>query len=126
MNKPFKFSDRLKSFDYAFQGLKTFFLTQHNAWVHCLAALIAIVLSCILHISTTEWLFVILAIGLVFITEMLNTAIEFLCDAITLETHPQIKKTKDVSAAAVLLASVVAAIIGLIIFIPKLISLLSA
>jgi len=126
MNKPFKFSDRLKSFDYAFQGLKTFFLTQHNAWVHCLAAVLAITLSYVLHINITEWLFVIFAIGLVFITEMLNTAIEFLCDAITLETHPRIKKVKDVSAAAVLLASVVAAIIGLIIFIPRLINLFSA
>lgn len=126
MNKPFKFSERLKSFDYAFQGLKTFFLTQHNVWLHCLAAILAITLSCVLHISSTEWLFVVFTIGLVFITEMLNTAIEYLCDAITLETHPLIKKVKDVSAAAVLLASVVAVIIGLIIFMPRLINLLSA
>jgi len=126
MNKPFKISERLKSFDYAVQGLKTFFITQHNARLHLLAAVVVLLMSYVLHINTVEWLFIIFSIGLVFIAEMMNTAIEFLCDKITLETHPQIKKVKDVSAAAVLLASLAAVIVGLIIFTPKIIGLFNA
>lgn len=124
MKKPFNLKDRSNSFSYAFEGLKTFFKTQHNAWIHLTAAILIFTVSYFLHISSTEWLFITLAIVLVFICEMLNTAIEFLCDKISPAIDPQIKKVKDIAAAAVLISSFFAIIIGGIIFIPKLIALL--
>lgn len=118
-NKKFSTKARLKSFYYAFQGLKLFFQTQHNAWIHAVSAIVVILLGFLFNINTTEWCWLIVAIAMVFITEMLNTAIEFLCDFVSSEIHPQIKKVKDVSAAAVLIASVAAVAIGLILFLPK-------
>lgn len=110
---------RIKSFSYAFQGIKTFFQTQHNAWIHSFATIVVIVLGYILKLSFYEWCWIILAIAFVFITEMLNTALEFLTDLVSPEYHPIAKKTKDVAAGAVLLAALLAIIIGLIIFVPK-------
>lgn len=110
---------RIKSFSYAFQGIKTFFQTQHNAWIHSFATIVVIVLGYILKLSFNEWCWIILAIVFVFITEMLNTALEFLTDLVSPEYHPIAKKTKDVAAGAVLLAALLAIIIGLIIFVPK-------
>lgn len=118
-NKKFSTNARFKSFYFAFQGLKLFFKTQHNSWIHAVSALMVIVFGFLLKINSTEWCWLIIAISMVFITEMLNTSIEFLCDFVSPEIHPQIKKIKDVSAAAVLIASFAAIAIGLIIFLPK-------
>lgn len=118
-NKKFSTNARFKSFYFAFQGLKLFFKTQHNAWIHAVSALIVIVLGFLLKVNSAEWCWLIVAISMVFITEMLNTAIEFLCDFVSPEIHPQIKKIKDVSAAAVLIAALAAVTIGMIIFLPK-------
>ena len=118
-NKKFSTKARFKSFYFAFQGLKVFFKTQHNAWIHAVSALIVFIVGFVLKASSTEWCWLIVAISMVFITEMLNTAIEFLCDFVSPEIHPQIKKIKDVSAAAVLIASFAAVAIGMIIFLPK-------
>lgn len=112
----FSLRNRIKSFSYAFQGIKTFFLTQHNAWIHALATFIVIILGIVVNLSTSEWCWIGLAIALVFITEMLNTAIEFLTDIISPEHHPLAKKTKDVAAGAVLLAAIFALIIGFFVF----------
>lgn len=116
--KKFSLSDRIKSFTYAFEGLATFFKTQHNAWIHVVAGVFALALGFLFSITSNEWCWIVMAIAMVFITEMLNTAIEFLCDMISTEIHPQIKKVKDVSAAAVLIAATAAVVIGLMIFRP--------
>lgn len=118
-NNPFRISDRIKSVGYALEGVVVFFKTQHNALIQTIFAVAAIILGCIWEISATEWCFLIFAIALVFITEMLNTAIEFLTDLASPNIHPQAKKVKDVAAGAVLVAAITAAIIGLIIFLPK-------
>ena len=117
--KSFSFKDRIKSFSYALQGIKTFFQTQHNAWIHALAGICVIVLGIVFKLTIPEWCWLIFAIGLVFITEMLNTAIEFLTDLVSPEYHPLAKKVKDVAAGAVLFASIVALFIGTIIFFSK-------
>ena len=117
---PFSLRNRIKSFSYAFQGIKTFFLTQHNAWIHAIATIIVIILGNIVALSTNEWCWIILSIALVFITEMLNTAIEFLTDIVSPEYHPLAKKTKDVAAGAVLFSAVFSLVIAFLIFIPKL------
>jgi len=127
MEKSQKFSvvNRLKSFKYAFRGLKFFFIHDHNGRLHFIAATIAIGLSCFLHLSASEWMIILLIIGAVIVTEMINASIEKLADVVSPAYHPKIKIVKDVAAGAVLVAAFLAVIIGGIIFIPKLLSCIS-
>ena len=117
-NKKFSTGDRIKSFGYAFEGLSTFFRTQHNSWIHVAAAVVAVAAGFYCRINSTEWCWIIAAIALVFITELFNTAIEFLCDVVSPGIHPQIKKVKDIAASAVLIAAIAAVIIAVVIFAP--------
>jgi diacylglycerol kinase (ATP) len=119
--KPFSLLARIRSFKYAFNGISDFFQNEHNALIHLFIAIVAIGLGIWLSISRSEWIIVIFLIGLVFMAELFNTAIEKLGDSITSEYRETIRKAKDLSAAAVLIAAIVAALIGLIIFIPRLI-----
>jgi diacylglycerol kinase (ATP) len=118
-NKPFSILARARSFKYAFGGVKDFFKAEHNAWLHLLGTLIAIILAIALHISRLEWIALVFAIGFVWIAELFNTVIEKIMDFVSIEQHPNIRFIKDLSAAAVLVAAVVAFITGCIIFIPK-------
>lgn len=122
---PFSIIDRLKSFQYAFAGLKTLFIEEHNARIHLVSALIAIVLGFVFEISLNEWISLIVVMGLVFICELINTSLEALADFASPEKHPQIKKVKDLAAAAVLISALVALITGIILFLPKIIILCS-
>ena len=117
--KFFYFRNRIKSFGYAIQGIVVFFKTQYNAWIHLLAALVACVLGFVLKISTVEWCWIVFAIALVLVAEMLNTALEFLTDLVSPSVHPLAKKVKDVAAGAVLVAAITSLVIGALIFIPK-------
>jgi len=116
----FNIRDRIKSFSYAFNGLKTLITTQHNTWVHIVASIIIIVLGVVYDISKLDWALIIFSITLVWMAEALNTAIEFLADAVTQEFHPFIEKAKDVAAAAVLITAISAIAIGALVFIPLL------
>jgi diacylglycerol kinase (ATP) len=118
-SKPFSISDRIKSFGYALEGLRSFFKTQHNAWIHVVATLVVIIAGFMFKVSSMEWIALSFAIALVFISELFNTAIEFLCDKVSPEFDPRIKLVKDISAAAVLIAAMVAVVIGAIVFVPK-------
>jgi len=111
---------RGRSFRFAFQGIKTFFSREHNAWLHLLGTVIVISLAIVLPVSAAEAGVLALAVGMVWAAELFNTAMEKIMDFISTEQHPQIKYIKDLSAAAVLLSAVAAAIVGLVIFIPKL------
>lgn len=115
----FSIIKRIQSFENAGNGLKVFLKTTHNAWVEIIVGVIAVWLGFVFNISQTEWLFVVLSIGFVLVTETLNTAFEFDIDLTSPEYHEYAKYTKDVAAGAVLLASITASIIGLIIFLPK-------
>lgn len=110
---------RLKSFSYAFKGIILLFKSQPNAQIHLLAATVVLMLGFAYSISVLEWLFLVLAIALVLISEAINSSIEFLSDAITKEENELIKKSKDLGAGAVLLAALFATVIGLLIFLPK-------
>lgn len=123
--KHFSFTSRIKSFKYAFTGLKTLFQAEPNAWIHISAAVITVGLGFFCRINSLEWLFVITAIALVIAAELINTALEVLCDFVQPEKHEAIKKVKDLAAGAVLVLSAGAFLGGLILFIPKLISILS-
>jgi len=83
----------------------------------------AIIAGILLKISSTEWLFIVLCSMLVLMLELINTAVEYLCDTITTDFHPVIKIVKDISAAAVLISAAGSVITGLIIFLPKIIGL---
>ncbi|MFV0417727.1 MAG: diacylglycerol kinase family protein [Dysgonomonas sp.] len=116
----FSFKERLMSFKYAFSGLKILFSKEHNAHIHLIITIITIVMGVLFSISSVEWLVVLVLIALVFSLEIINSAIEHLCNFISPEWHKTIKNIKDLSAAAVLVAAVMAVICGIIIFIPKL------
>jgi len=116
--------NRIKSIGFALNGVWILLRTQQNAWIHAIAATLAVALGVALGISWSEWLWVILAIMIVWITEALNTALEFLADVVSPEFDPLVKQAKDVAAGAVLIAATGAALIGLIIFLPHLIILI--
>lgn len=107
------------SFQNAFRGIWTAVSTQANIRIHVIVGSIVIFLGVYFHIDVDHTLDLLIAISLVMLAEMVNTAIEFLSDAVTLEHNEFIKHAKDVSAGAVLISAIFAAIIGMVIFIPK-------
>ena len=109
----------LNSFSYAFSGLVYAFKTQLNFKIHCVFAVLVIALGVYSKLALAEWLWIVFAIGLVMITELLNTAIEVLVDLISPQKHPKAGAIKDIAAAAVLVSSLTAVIIGLCIFVSK-------
>lgn len=117
--QPFSLRNRIKSFDYSIQGIITFFKNEHNARIHAVAAVVVIALGWYCKLNLMEWCWITLAIGLVILSEMFNTAIEYLTDLVSPEIHPLAKKTKDVASGSVLIAALIAVVIGLFIFIPK-------
>lgn len=109
----------LQAFYYALNGIKYSFKNEFNFKIHLLASIIVVILGIVFSISNIEWMIVIACMATVLMAELFNTAIENLCNKIEPNMHPQIKIIKDVSAAAVLVVAIAAAIIGLLIFIPK-------
>ena len=122
--KRFSIVARLKSTNHGLRGLGVFFKTTHNLWLHLFFAAMAIYLGFILYLSSVEWAIIIFAIGLVIVSEAFNTAIEIDIDLTSPNYHPYARDTKDVAAASVSIATIVAGVIGLIIFLPKVIILL--
>lgn len=110
---------RLNSTTHAWRGLGIVIRTTHNFWVHIFFAVLAVLLGFILNISSTEWAIIVLAIGFVIAMETMNTAFEFDIDLTSPEEHPYARDTKDVAAGAVLMSTIVAGVVGLIIFGPK-------
>ncbi len=113
----------LNSFTYPIKGLRYAYKNEQNLAVDVGIALLVLIASFIFKVSKTEFALLILTIGLVISLELVNTAIEATVDLVTQEYHPLAKVAKDTSAAAVLVFSIVAVIIGLVIFIPKIIGL---
>jgi len=121
--KNFSIKKRVQSFKYAFNGLRTLLCEEHNSWIHLFITVCVVAAGFVFNISSLEWIAVTLCIGIVFALELVNTAIENLANFVSKEYHELIKKVKDLAAAAVLIAAIAAAIIGLIIFIPKIMEL---
>ena len=122
-NKGFTIQKRLKSFVYAFNGIKLLIKNEHNAWIHCFATVYVITCGFLLNISNTEWIAICIVIGAVFAAEAINSSIETLADFVSPDYNEAIKHTKDLAAGAVLQMAIAAAIVGFIIFIPKLFNL---
>ncbi|MCF7834293.1 MAG: diacylglycerol kinase family protein [Candidatus Pacebacteria bacterium] len=122
--KRFSLIARIKSANHAWRGVKIMFSAGHNVRLYMLFLIAVIYLGYALCISSLEWVALVIVIGLVFVTEAINTAIEIHMDLTSPEFHPHARDTKDVSAGASLLAVFTAVIVGLIIFLPKVIVLL--
>lgn len=108
-----------KRFADAFRGIGVFVATTRHIYVHIVCGLVVFALGYYFKISGLEWIALVFAVGLVLVTEAVNTAIEIDIDLTSPEYHPYARDTKDVAAGAVLLAVVVAVIVGIIIFGPK-------
>ena len=111
----------LKGFYFAFNGISYSFRTQLNFRIHCLISLLVIAVCFYLGLTAAEWLWIFAAIAFVFIAELFNTAIEILVDLVSPEFNPKAGLIKDISAAAVLIAAIMALITGIIILLPKII-----
>lgn len=112
----------IKSIGYAFSGIRSCFQSEQNFRIHFTLATIALLFSIAFDISAIEWIAVCFCIVFVITMEMLNTAIEKLCDVVHKEIHPGIKKVKDIAAGAVLFSALFSLVTGCIIFLPKMIS----
>ena len=119
-NTAFSVRQRVASFKYAIAGLKEMLIGHHNSRIHVFVAACVIIAAGYFRVTSIEWALLILAIFFVLAMEAMNTALELLCDRVSTEIHPLIKKSKDVAAGAVLLSAIAAAIIGVIILGPYL------
>lgn len=108
-----------KSFGYAFEGIYTCIKKERNMKIHCVMAVFVVIAGIILGISVTEWCICLVLFGLIMALEMVNTAVEAVVDLVTQERKPLAKIAKDTAAGAVLIAAIMSAIIGCIIFVPK-------
>ncbi len=115
----------MRSFGFAFAGLRYLAASEHNAWLHLVATLSVVVIGLALGIDRGEWLWLVLAIGWVWTAEAFNTAIERLADRVSAERDSQIGIVKDLAAAGVLISAMGAAVIGLLVLGPRVLSMLS-
>ena len=116
----FSLRSRIKSFYHAIAGIRQFIRREHNARIHLVFTIGVVIAARIFSVSRLEAIALVLVVGLVWVTEMLNTCLERTADLVTREEHPEIKFIKDLAAGAVLVAAATAVIVGLFIFIPKL------
>lgn len=108
------------SFKYAFEGIQEAWKTEQNLKIHFMIMFLVIIAGIVLKISAIEWMICLVLFGLVISLELVNTAIETTVDIAMPEINEKAKFAKDIAAGAVLFSAIISAIIGLIIFIPKL------
>ncbi len=110
-----------KGFTYAWDGIVAVFKSETNMKVHVSIAIAVIILGFLFRISQMEWLAILICIGLVFSSEIFNTAFETLVNKVSPEQDPLAGKTKDIAAGAVLVNAIISVVVGVIIFLPKLV-----
>lgn len=115
-----------EAFKNAYHGLKYVFKSQRNAKIHLLITIVVLMLGYSFNISEDQWISIVFAIGLVWAAECMNTAVEELTDLASPEYHILAKIAKDCAAAAVLMASIAAFVIGIIIFLPRIMTFFKA
>jgi diacylglycerol kinase (ATP) len=112
---------RLRSFRYAFAGLRLLLREEHNARIHATITVLVVVAGIVLRVSTVEWGVLVICIGMVLAAEAFNSAIERVANYLTTERDDRIRDIKDLAAGAVLLCAIAAAIVGLIVFVPHIV-----
>lgn len=123
MNPKQEYKRLINSFKYAIEGIISSFRTERNMKIHVLAMIIVIILSFVLKLDKMEWCFIIIAIISVISAELFNTAIETVVDMVSPERNSKAKLAKDIAAGAVLVVAMGAAIMGVMIFGPKIINI---
>ena len=121
--KKLGFDRFLNSFRYSFAGLKHAYKNEQSLLIHFMISIAVILMGLYFKITNIEWIFVFLMIALVMAAELLNTAIENVVDLVTSDFHPMAKIAKDTASAAVLIYSMIALVIGLIVFLPYILKL---
>lgn len=116
----FDMTARLRSFTYAAAGLRFLVRNEHNARIHAVLSCSVVLFGIVLRVSMDDWRWLIFSIGLVWMAEALNTAIEQLCNLVSPAPNPLIKASKDVAAGAVLVSAIAAAMVGALTFYPYL------
>jgi diacylglycerol kinase (ATP) len=124
--KKFKINDRLKSFKNAFSGFGRLFRDEHNARIHLFILVMVLLAGIFLRISSSDWIAIAFASGLVFVSECFNTAIEYLSDVVSPEYNKKIKRAKDLAASGVLISAIISVIIGIIVFFPEIYRLIGS
>ena len=114
------FKRLIKSFKYAFKGLRKIFKEEQNLKIQSIIAIIAVVLAIYFNITRIEWMFLVFVIGLVVLMEIANSAVERMTDILKPRIHDYVKEIKDIAAAGVMVSALIALIIGAIIFLPYL------
>ena len=114
----------IKSFGYSIDGLKYAYKYEQSMLIHVIATIAVITVNLLLKVTGMEWLITLLAIGMVLSAELINTAIEAVVDLVTLEIHPLAKIAKDCGSSANFVLALMAAAIGLVVYVPYLIKLL--
>ena len=114
----------IKSFACAFDGLKDCILHERNFRIQYIIAILMVIAGIFFSISISEWMIILLCFAVVLSFEIINSAIEKLCDLVCPDFNLTIKKVKDMSASAVLLSAIIAFVIGCIIFLPKIYTLI--
>lgn len=114
-----KSHSRRLSFSYAISGIKEALVQEPNLRIHFVVALLAILLAVYLQLTNLEWIIVLFAISLVIILELINTVLEIIIDMTTNQMIQEARIAKDISAACVLISAILAVLVGVIIFLPK-------
>lgn len=122
-NEPFSFQKRIKSFTYAFRGIMRLVKKEHNARIHLVALVGVVVAGLVFRLGIVDWMAVVFASGMVFVSELFNTAIEKLADEVDPKWNERIGQVKDFAAGAVLVSALVAIFIGALVFIPRIMAM---
>jgi diacylglycerol kinase len=125
MNRISWCSSRIRSFRNAVSGIRYNILNESNFRIHLVIAVAVVIAGFLVSLRRTEWIIVILTIGSVLAAEAMNTSVEKLCDRFSGEEDPKVKIVKDSSAAAVLTISIAAFVIGLVIFLPYILTFIN-
>ena len=110
-----------RSFRAAFEGIKATYIREQNIKIHTVIAILVVLFGFLLKISYGEWLVCLVLIGLVLMAEFFNTAVEYVVDLASPNIHPLAKAAKDTASAGVLMMAILAAIVGIVIFVPKIV-----
>lgn len=125
MKEKFSWRKRIESFRYAFRGIRWLIQDEHNAWIHMAAAVGVVIAGLFFGLSSVEWIAVCIVIGVVLAAEAVNTAIETLADLVSPGYNELVKRAKDLAAGAVLLVAIAAVLVGIIIFVPKILTFIN-
>ena len=113
-----------KSFKYSIEGLKYAYKYEQSMLIHVIATICVLLANIFFQVSGIEWLITLLAIGMVLSAELINSAIEAVVDLVTLEEHPLAKIAKDCSSAATFVLACMAALIGIVVYVPYIMEVL--